>query len=102
MNQSTTTNFAGTLADGTTRHLALSFNGGTLTLGSADTYSGGTTIGAGTLKLGNAAALGTGALTMSGGTLDLNTNLPILGQFQVVRQARLRTTMPQPERARYQ
>ena len=58
------------LADGATRHLALSFSGGTLTLGSADTYSGGTTINAGTLTLGNAMALGIGGLTMSGGILD--------------------------------
>ena len=74
VNQSTTTSFAGTLADGATRHLALSFSGGALTLGSADTYSGGTTISAGTLTLGNVAALGAGGLTMSGGILDLNAN----------------------------
>ena len=47
VNQSTTTSYAGTLADGATRHLALSFSGGTLDqLGNADTYSGGTTINA--------------------------------------------------------
>ena len=45
-----------------------------MTLGSADSYSAGTTISAGTLTLGNAAALGIGGLTMSGGTLDLNAN----------------------------
>ncbi len=42
----------------------------TLTLATANTYTGGTTNGAGTLILGNAAALGTGTLTMNGGNLD--------------------------------
>ena len=43
---------------------------GRLTLSSANTYSGGTTLTAGTLQLGNAAALGTGALTIISGSLD--------------------------------
>ncbi|WP_245329276.1 autotransporter outer membrane beta-barrel domain-containing protein, partial [Bradyrhizobium centrolobii] len=44
-------------------------NGGTLTLSSANTYSGGTTINEGsTLVVGNAHALGTGTLTLNGGT----------------------------------
>ncbi|MCP3386629.1 MULTISPECIES: autotransporter domain-containing protein [unclassified Bradyrhizobium] len=43
-------------------------NGGTLTLSSANTYSGGTTINEGsTLVVGNAQALGTGTLTLNGG-----------------------------------
>jgi len=46
---------------------------GTLTLNAANTYSGGTMVAAGTLRLGNATALGTsGNVTLSGGTLDLN------------------------------
>jgi autotransporter-associated beta strand protein len=47
-----------------------------LVLDKANTYSGGTTIGAGTVTLGNASALGasTGALTLNGGTLNLNGN----------------------------
>ena len=47
---------------------------GTLVLSAADTYSGGTTVGGGTLQLGNAAALGStsGAATVSGGVLDLH------------------------------
>jgi autotransporter-associated beta strand protein len=43
---------------------------GTLTINNPNTYSGGTTLSEGTLKLGNSAALGSGALTITGGTLD--------------------------------
>ena len=47
--------------------------GGTLTIGGLNSYGGGTTISAGTVQIGNAAtSLGTGALTMAGGTFDLN------------------------------
>jgi len=47
---------------------------GTLTLSASSTFSGGTTLSAGTLRLGNVSALGTGALTVNAGTLDLNGN----------------------------
>jgi fibronectin-binding autotransporter adhesin len=44
---------------------------GTWVLSNANTYTGGTTISGGTLKLGNASALGTGTFTFSaGGTFD--------------------------------
>ncbi|MCU1719753.1 beta strand repeat-containing protein, partial [Pseudomonas sp. 5P_5.1_Bac1] len=47
---------------------------GTLVLNGANTYSGGTRLSAGTLVLGNNAALGTGSLRVSAGTtLDNNT-----------------------------
>ena len=58
--------------------------GGTLTLSAASTYSGGTTISAGVLQLnnqdpsGNEHALGTGLITLSGGTLEALTT-SILG-----------------------
>src|SRR5205823_2285464 len=42
---------------------------GTLTLNGNSTYSGGFTLGAGTLNIGHAAAVGTGTLTINGGTL---------------------------------
>jgi autotransporter-associated beta strand protein len=42
---------------------------GSLTLSSANSYSGGTLLKAGTISLGNANALGTGAVTLRGGTL---------------------------------
>ncbi len=40
------------------------------TLASANSYSGGTTLNDGTLRVGDAAALGTAALTINGGTLS--------------------------------
>jgi autotransporter-associated beta strand protein len=43
---------------------------GRLVLGSANTYTGATTLNAGTLSINNASAIGTGALTLNGGTLD--------------------------------
>ncbi|NBV35473.1 MAG: hypothetical protein EBR81_17215, partial [Proteobacteria bacterium] len=45
-------------------------------LSGANTYSGGTRISQGTLVLGNAAALGTGSLTISpGATLDVSSGV---------------------------
>ena len=43
---------------------------GTLTLSGANTFSGGTTLSAGQLNINNAAAVGTGTLTLNGGTID--------------------------------
>lgn len=43
---------------------------GSLTLNTANSYSGGTTLGGGTLNIGNASALGSGPMTISGGVLD--------------------------------
>ncbi|RYD84089.1 MAG: PEP-CTERM sorting domain-containing protein, partial [Verrucomicrobiaceae bacterium] len=43
---------------------------GTLTLAAANTYSGGTTLAAGRLNVNTATALGSGAITFTGGTLD--------------------------------
>ncbi|MGO9115107.1 MAG: beta strand repeat-containing protein [Thermoguttaceae bacterium] len=75
VNQTATASFSGTLADGATRRLALIKSGsGALTLNSANTYTGGTTINAGTITLGNATALGSGSLALNGGLLDLNGN----------------------------
>jgi len=45
---------------------------GTWTLTGSNSYSGATTVSAGTLKLANVNALGAGDLTANGGTLDLN------------------------------
>jgi fibronectin-binding autotransporter adhesin len=43
---------------------------GTTTLNAANTYSGGTTLSAGRLNLNNASAIGTGAFTITGGSID--------------------------------
>ena len=56
---------------------AVKSGSGTVTLTGANTYSGGTTVSAGVLKLGNAASLGVGAVTVGSGasstaTLDFN------------------------------
>lgn len=47
-------------------------NGAAVTLTTANTYSGGTTLNAGTLNIYNASAIGTGALTIAGGVIDAN------------------------------
>jgi autotransporter-associated beta strand protein len=52
---------------------------GTLILTGANTYTGGTTITAGTIQVGNNTALGTGALTLNGGTLQAGTGIINLG-----------------------
>jgi len=41
-----------------------------VTINTANSYFGGTTLNSGTLNLGNASALGTGAIIINGGTLD--------------------------------
>ena len=43
---------------------------GTLTLSGANSYTGGTTLSAGQLNINNATAIGTGTMTISGGTID--------------------------------
>jgi fibronectin-binding autotransporter adhesin len=53
---------------------------GTLILGAADLYSGGTTVSAGTLALAaGGSLLSTGALTVQGGTFDLAGNSQTIG-----------------------
>src|SRR5204862_7193245 len=46
---------------------------GALTINNANTYTGGTVLSAGTLNIGNAAAIGTGRVTLSGGPRDNKT-----------------------------
>jgi autotransporter-associated beta strand protein len=57
------------IADNSTSSLTKAGTG-PLGLNGANSYAGGTTLEAGTLTLGNASALGTGTLTISGGSLD--------------------------------
>lgn len=62
---------------------------GTLVLNAASTYSGGTTLGTGTpatsgfLTVGNDDALGTGDLTLAGGTLQSNAAITISNAFSL-------------------
>jgi autotransporter-associated beta strand protein len=50
---------------------SLIFSGsGTLTLTGTNTYTGGTTLNAGTLNIDSSSAIGTGKLTIDGGTID--------------------------------
>ena len=51
--------------------------GGLLGLNGANNYGGGTTLAAGTLAVGNAGALGSGTLTITGGVLDASTPLTL-------------------------
>jgi autotransporter-associated beta strand protein len=48
----------------------VAISSGTLTLAAANTYTGGTTLEGGVLNINNASALGSGLLTIVGGTLD--------------------------------
>ena len=69
--QSTDTTYSGLLRDeGSFTGTLVKDGAGSLTLDSANTYTGGTTLNAGTLVLGDAAAAGTGTLTLAGGTLQ--------------------------------
>jgi fibronectin-binding autotransporter adhesin len=49
---------------------------GTLTVSTANTFTGGTTISSGTISISNAGALGTGPITLAGGTWATNTYTP--------------------------
>lgn len=64
--------------------------GNTLTLSGDNTYSGGTTLNGGTLSLGNNMAIGSGTLTVNGGTLTATRAL-ILAQEITMRSSRTGT-----------
>jgi fibronectin-binding autotransporter adhesin len=64
-----TLTLSGTIANGNGTSGVLTKSGaGTLILSATNTYSGGTTISAGTLQAMNANAVGTGSVTLAGGT----------------------------------
>ena len=63
----------------------LSQNGsGNVTLSGSNAYTGSTFLNAGTLTLGNAAALGTSTLAINGGTLDSNVSNLVLSTSNAV------------------
>jgi len=64
--------FAGIIQNGSTGTLALNKAGtGILTLTAANTYTGGTTLNAGTIKLSGSGALAGGTVAIGGGTLSV-------------------------------
>lgn len=74
-----TTSLTGVIADGSSGgKIAVTKTGsGVATLSGANTHTGGTTLSAGTLNVNNANALGSGTLTISGGTLNNTTGSAI-------------------------
>jgi autotransporter-associated beta strand protein len=93
---SSSATYAGLLINGSGA-LAFVKNGtGTLTLSGSNTYSGGTTIDAGTLQLGNTFGLGsaTGSLAVNGGTLNLNGFSPTVGALSGGAAGVITTTTP--------
>ena len=73
----TPADFDGTASTPTTA--ALVKNGtGTLTLASANNYSGGTTINAGTIVAAHASALGSSAITLAGGSLGVASGIVLV------------------------
>lgn len=68
------TTFSGVIADGTTSSLAITKVGaGTLTLSNSNSYTGLTDVQVGRILYGANDALGSGAVRVSGGTLDLSS-----------------------------
>ncbi len=74
VNNSSNYTYGGALANGSGGLGLTTTSAGMLTLAGSNSYSGLTTIGGGTLQVGNPAALGSSTLTFgsSGGTLDVN------------------------------
>jgi|GEM_PF-1667768 len=71
----TSTDFSGSLQNGSSASVALTKTGtGTLTLSGDNTYTGATTLIGGTLDLNNSNALGPGTINFNGGTLQYSAN----------------------------
>ncbi len=60
----------GVISNGTTANALIKAGAGSLTLSGANLHTGGTTLNAGTLNIGNASALGTGLFTINAGTIN--------------------------------
>ena len=73
VNQSTTTSFNGSIANGANPVALVKMATGSLSLGGSSNYSGGTTLANGTLVVANPAALGAaaGSLSIGTGTLEV-------------------------------
>ncbi len=62
--------FTGEIQDGNGTTALTRSGTGALTLGSTNTYSGATSLTAGTLNINNGSALGNSVFTITGGTID--------------------------------
>ena len=80
INRSDSFTFAGQIS-GTGRFEQ--FGTGTTILTNANSYSGGTTIAGGTLRVENNAALGTGAVTTTGSVLDYANGISLANSIQI-------------------
>ena len=58
-------------------NLTINAESGPITLAASNSYTGGTTLGAGQLNIANSAALSSGMLTMAGGNFDNTTGGPL-------------------------
>lgn len=76
--QTTSGNFSGTISGTGSVIIA---GPGSVTLPTANTYSGGTTIQAGSLISNNATSLGIGPVTLTSGNLTLNSTTSIIGNL---------------------
>ncbi|MCX6896836.1 MAG: autotransporter-associated beta strand repeat-containing protein, partial [Verrucomicrobia bacterium] len=65
-----TLTLAGAVGEDIAGRMLVKAGNGTLVLSGANTFSGGLTNSAGTLKINNASALGTGKFTLAGGSID--------------------------------
>ena len=82
VNDASNREFKGAIIDGTNtgKMVIVKSGAGTWTLSGTNTYTGGTTVSAGAIKLGAANRLAdTGAVTVSGGTFDLGTYSETVG-----------------------
>jgi fibronectin-binding autotransporter adhesin len=78
----TTTNWSGQIADGAGAGSVRMTGGGTLILSSANTYTGGTIVSSGTLRLGADNTLpAAGSVQITAGTLDLNGHAQTIGNL---------------------
>jgi autotransporter-associated beta strand protein len=80
-----TATISGTISDGATPGDVVKEGDGTLIFSGANTYSGGTTVNAGTLMAGSSTAFGTGGVGVaSGTTLDINGQNLVIGSLSDV------------------